>query len=82
MSINNNNQNYPSKFHHHDPFNQNQNLGNTLGANSCIRQSKLFRRDNSGNAMKELLGSVGTKWDVNKNEGAFKGQQVYDAYRK
>ena len=35
----------------------NQNLGNTLGSHSCVKQSKFFRMYESGNNMKGLLGT-------------------------
>ena len=35
-------------------------------------------RYESGNQVKELLGTSHLQWDVNKKQGAYKGQKVYD----
>jgi hypothetical protein len=56
-----------------------QNTGNTLGNRSCIRQSRTFRRLESGNAMKGILGHGNLSWDYSRKEGAYRGQAVYDA---
>eukprot|EP00747_Dinoflagellata_sp_TGD_P169052 gnl/TRDRNA2_/TRDRNA2_196940_c0_seq1.p1 gnl/TRDRNA2_/TRDRNA2_196940_c0~~gnl/TRDRNA2_/TRDRNA2_196940_c0_seq1.p1 ORF type:complete len:189 (+),score=17.71 gnl/TRDRNA2_/TRDRNA2_196940_c0_seq1:103-669(+) len=65
--------------HHHDPRCGNQNQGNSLGSHSCVRQSKYFRQYESGNTMKGILGCSNLQWDVNRKEGAYAGQAVYDA---
>mmetsp|Transcript_29425 Transcript_29425/g.59834 ORF Transcript_29425/g.59834 Transcript_29425/m.59834 type:complete len:166 (+) Transcript_29425:172-669(+) len=35
-------------------------------------------RYESGNAVKDILGQGGLKWDENKKQGAYAGQKVYD----
>ena len=52
--------------------------GNRLGSRPVVRQSKNYRVNESGNAMKGLLGNDGLAWDHEKQEGVFKGQSVYD----
>jgi hypothetical protein len=61
-----------------DAASDQQNIGNTLGDRSCVRQSKYFRQYESGNGMKSLLGSSNLGWSTTEKEGAFKGQPVYD----
>ena len=39
------------------------------------------RRYESGNAVKELLGTGHLKWDENKKQGAYAGQKIYDHTR-
>ena len=63
--------------HHHQPG-MPQNLGNTLGARPCVRQSKLYRQHESGNAAKSLLGMGNLAWSIDHKEGAYKGQRAYD----
>jgi hypothetical protein len=54
--------------------------GNQLGKDrSVVRQSKLFRQNESGNAMKGLLGQENLSWDTERKQGVFAGQQAYDA---
>jgi len=67
-----------STGHHHDARFGGQNLGNSIGNRSCVRQSKTFRQYESGNTMKGLLGTSHLGWDVNKKQGAYSGA-VYDA---
>ena len=55
-----------------------QNVGNVIGTKSSIRQSRLFREYESGNAVKGLLGQSSLQWNVNKKEGAYSGP-VYDS---
>lgn len=55
-----------------------QNQGNVIGDRPCVRQSKLFRQHDSGNAMKDLMGHGDMKWDVNQQQGAYAGKSVYD----
>ncbi len=64
--------------HRHDPSAGSQNLGNSLGARSCVRQSKLYRQYESGNSMKSLLGTPHLSWNQDKKEGAYQNQPVYD----
>jgi len=40
-----------------------QNLGNSLGARPCVRQTPLYKRHESGNAMKDLLGMSHLAWE-------------------
>ena len=53
--------------------------GNRLGTRPVVRQSKIYRTNESGNAMKDLLGQGHLSWDEEQQEGVFKGQAVYDA---
>mmetsp|Transcript_35388 Transcript_35388/g.100576 ORF Transcript_35388/g.100576 Transcript_35388/m.100576 type:complete len:331 (+) Transcript_35388:84-1076(+) len=62
---------------YHDPSSASQNVGNSIGTRSCVRQSKLFRMYESGNATKALLGQQSLQWDVNHKEGAYSGR-VFD----
>eukprot|EP00930_Biecheleria_cincta_P040422 TRINITY_DN27700_c0_g1_i1.p1 TRINITY_DN27700_c0_g1~~TRINITY_DN27700_c0_g1_i1.p1 ORF type:complete len:311 (+),score=55.15 TRINITY_DN27700_c0_g1_i1:23-934(+) len=48
-------------------------------ARSTVRQSKLFRMYESGNAAKAILGQDSLQWNVNLKEGAYHGR-VFDAY--
>jgi hypothetical protein len=58
-----------------------QNQGNILGDRPCVRQSKLYRQHESGNAAKEAMGQSGLAWDTTKQEGAYKGKAVHDALK-
>ena len=52
--------------------------GNTLGtARSVVRQSRRFRENESGNAMKDLLGAENLKWDTQNKQGVFEGQPAH-----
>jgi len=62
---------------YHNPGAASQNLGNHIGTRSCVRQSKLFRMYESGNATKALLGQQSLQWDVDRKEGAYRGR-VFD----
>jgi hypothetical protein len=53
--------------------------GNRLGNRPVVRQSKIYRTNESGNAMKDLLGQGHLSWNEDQQEGVFKGQAVYDA---
>jgi hypothetical protein len=64
--------------HTHDASARTQNQGNILGHRSCIRQSKIFRQNESGNTMKGLLGTPNLCWNTNKKEGVYIGQPLYD----
>ena len=55
-----------------------QNQGNVLGDRPAVRQSRLFREHDSGNAMKDLMGGSDTKWKTDVQEGAYAGRAVYD----
>jgi hypothetical protein len=52
-------------------------VGNHVGNRPCVRQSQLFRRNESGNAMKELMGQSCLQWDTKKLQGAYSGA-AYD----
>ena len=52
--------------------------GNRLGNRPVVRQSKIYRTNESGNAMKSLLGQDNLAWDTEKQQGVFSGQAVYD----
>merc|ERR1712217_473505 len=65
---------------YHDAAAASQNVGNHIGTRSSVRQSKLFRMYESGNATKALLGQQDLCWDVDKKQGAYVGH-VYDAFR-
>eukprot|EP01039_Chlorochromonas_danica_P009369 gene9369-10344_t len=64
--------------HRHNPTAATQNQGNSLGDRSCVRQSKLYRVHESGNNMKNLLGTSHLSWDSDKQQGAYDGRPVYD----
>ena len=51
--------------------------GNKLGARPCIRQSQLYREQNGGNAVKDLLGQPEIMWDTQQQEGVFRGMAVH-----
>ena len=61
-----------------DTSSSSQNVGNTIGTRPTIRQSKLFRMYESGNATKALLGQGGLQWNTDRVEGSYKGK-TYDA---
>ena len=65
--------------HWHDPTAATQNQGNQLGSRPCVRQSQLFRQNESGNTMKSLLGSSHLQWDTKHTQGAYAGRPAYDA---
>ena len=65
--------------HWHDPSAATQNQGNQLGSRPCVRQSQLFRQNESGNTMKSLLGSSHLQWDTKHTQGAYDGRPAYDA---
>ena len=66
--------------HWHDPTAATQNQGNQLGSRPCVRQSQLFRQNESGNTMKSLLGSSHLQWDTKHTQGAYAGRPAYDAH--
>ena len=51
-----------------------QNQGNVLGSRSCVRQSKLYRKYESGNDVKAILGTSHLQWRTDKKEGAYAGK--------
>ena len=57
---------------------QTQNQGNMLGDRPCVRQSKLYREHDGGNAMKEIMGNDGLKWDTQQQQGAYLGKKAFD----
>lgn len=59
---------------YHDPSSGSQNVGNHIGTRSSVRQSRLFRMYESGNATKALLGQQSLQWDVMEKEGAYQGR--------
>uniref|UniRef100_A0A7S4PQ04 Uncharacterized protein n=1 Tax=Guillardia theta TaxID=55529 RepID=A0A7S4PQ04_GUITH len=63
--------------HWHDSRAGTQNQGNHIGDRPCVRQSKLYRKYESGNSIKDLLGQGSLKWDENRKQGAYSGK-VYD----
>lgn len=69
-----------SRGAYHDPGSASQNVGNHIGTRSSVRQSKLFRMYESGNATKALLGQQGLQWNVEEKEGAYSGR-VFDAFQ-
>ena len=54
------------------------NQGNIIGDRPCVRQSKLYRKYDSGNPIREALGHEKINWDVNQQQGAYKGLGIYD----
>ena len=64
--------------HWHDSRSASQNVGNHLGSRSCVRQSRLYREYESGNATKALLGQDNLIWETKKKQGAYSGHSVYD----
>jgi hypothetical protein len=53
--------------------------GNKLSQRPVVRQSKLYREKESGNAMKGIMGQDNLAWNTQEQEGVFSGQGVYDA---
>ena len=52
--------------------------GNTQGDRSSVRQSKLYREYESGNATKELLGTGHLQWSTTRKQGVYEGHDLYD----
>jgi len=67
-----------SSGHKHNSSAGTQNQGNSLGDRSCVRQSKLYRKYESGNDIKSILGTTNLCWNPDVKEGAYAGQQVFD----
>lgn len=63
----------------HASHEHNQNLGNVIGSRPSVRMSKLYRRYESGSAMKSILGNSHLDWNIEKNEGAYYGK-TFDCY--
>ena len=55
-----------------------QNQNNMLGDRPVVRQSKIYRQNESGNAMKSLLGVENLAWNTDQQQGAYEGMGVYD----
>ncbi len=53
--------------------------GNALGQRPVVRQSKLYRERESGNAMKGIFGQDNLAWNTEEQQGVFRGQGVFDA---
>jgi hypothetical protein len=51
--------------------------GNKLGERPVVRQSKIYRTNESGNAMKSIFGQDHLAWDTDKQQGVFEGQAVF-----
>ena len=64
--------------HTHDITHASANTGNTLGERSSVRQSKLYRLYESGNATKDLLGSGHLQWSTTRKQGVYEGHDIYD----
>lgn len=64
--------------HHHNSNAGTQNQGNSLGDRACVRQSKLYRTHESGNDIKSIMGTDHLRWDTEHQEGAYRGQKVFD----
>jgi hypothetical protein len=43
-----------------------------------VRQSKLYRQYESGNDVKDILGTSHLQWKTDRKEGVYKGHQLYD----
>jgi hypothetical protein len=58
---------------------QTQNQGNILGDRPCVRQSATFRRNESGNEMKAIMGHSGTAmmWDLKNQQGVYRGKTAW-----
>ena len=52
--------------------------GNKLGERPVVRQSKIYRTNESGNAMKSIFGQDHLAWDTEQQQGVFDGQAIYD----
>lgn len=65
-----------SRSHSHN-YGGTQNQGNSIGNKSSIRQSKLFRQYESGNDVKDILGTSNLKWKTDVKQGAYNGK-VFD----
>ena len=63
---------------YHDSTSGSIERGNALGDRSSVRQSRLFRQYESGNAVKSILGTDNLRWDTNQKQGVFAGHSVYD----
>ena len=64
--------------HTHDTTHTSANTGNVLGDRSSVRQSKLYRQYESGNDVKDILGTGHLQWKTDKKEGVYDGHTVYD----
>eukprot|EP00933_Yihiella_yeosuensis_P053555 TRINITY_DN51808_c0_g1_i1.p1 TRINITY_DN51808_c0_g1~~TRINITY_DN51808_c0_g1_i1.p1 ORF type:complete len:390 (+),score=73.47 TRINITY_DN51808_c0_g1_i1:84-1253(+) len=65
--------------HTHASTAASQNLGNSLGSRPCVRQTSLYRRHESGNAMKAILGVSHLAWQQGKRcQGRCQGRGTLD----
>lgn len=55
-----------------------QNQNNKLGGRPAVRQSKIYRTNESGNTMKGLFGQDHLAWDTHQQQGAYAGFGVHD----
>ena len=52
--------------HYHDPSAATQNQGNVLGSRACVKQSWRAKQQESGNAVKGILGYGNIQWSAEK----------------
>ncbi len=52
--------------HYHDPSAATQNQGNVLGSRACVKQSWRAKQQESGNAVKGILGYGNIQWSAVK----------------
>ena len=52
--------------HYHDPGAATQNQGNVLGTRACVKQSWRAKQQESGNAVKGILGYGNIQWSATK----------------
>lgn len=64
--------------HYHDTSHASANTGNKLGDRSSVRQSKLYRMYESGNEVKDLLGTGHLQWNTSKKQGVYNNHTLYD----
>ena len=56
-----------------------QNVGNVLGPRPCVRQTQNYRKYESGNSMKAIMGHDQLMWDVDRRQGVGRRQGVLGA---
>ena len=54
-------------------------INNKVAERPVVRQSKLYREKESGNAMKGIFGQENLQWNTEQQQGVFSGQGVFDA---
>lgn len=64
--------------HTHDTSHASANTGNALGDRSSVRQSKLYRMYESGNDVKDILGTSHLQWSTTQKQGVYEGHELYD----